>query len=309
MATYPLVPTIPTYTIDDDDDILDEEISDSDTDLLPQLDLGGFDDSDEDDEDDEDDEFGESERNLAPHRELAQLLNLGKSNLTVPTMTQRVPVQPITVPKPIVPNTGLTLAVMPPVQAPPITVPRPLTGLTTAPPITVPQVPRPLTGLTMAPPITVPQVPGPLTGLTMAPPITVPRTAPALNITPNIPPIAPITAPTVPHLAPQPAAKNIDIAAILAKMPGITIATVTPPAGQVPADINDLLQKEADESEADFEARRRLTLLLAGIPDYKLNNATAVTAGHLMMKKSKLGVTYDPDVESAIAYLAALLQR
>ena len=291
MATYPLVPTIPTYTIDDDDDILDEEISDSDTDLLPQLDLGGFDDSDEDDEDDEDDEFGESERNLAPHRELSQLLNLGKSNLTVPTMTQRVPVQPITVPKPIVPNTGLTLAVMPPVQAPPITVPRPLTGLTTAPPITVPQVPRPLTGLTMAPPITVP------------------RTAPALNITPNIPPIAPITAPTVPHLAPQPAAKNIDIAAILAKMPGITIATVTPPAGQVPADINDLLQKEADESEADFEARRRLTLLLAGIPDYKLNNATAVTAGHLMMKKSKLGVTYDPDVESAIAYLAALLQR
>ena len=103
--------------------------------------------------------------------------------------------------------------------------------------------------------------------------------------------------------------KAVDVESILSKMPGISVTGITPPPSQVPVDINDIIQKEDDESDDDFEARRRLTLLLASIPDYRLNNATAVTAGHIMMKKSKLGVTYDSDVESAIAYLVALMQR
>ena len=102
---------------------------------------------------------------------------------------------------------------------------------------------------------------------------------------------------------------TLDVESILSKMPGISVTAITPPPSQVPADINDIIQKEDAENDDDFEARRRLTLLLASIPDYRLNNATAVTAGHIMMKKSKLGVTYDSDVESAIAYLVALLQR
>jgi len=330
MATFPLVPTIPTFPMNlDDDDILDEDTSDSDEDLTPQLNLDIFDDSDEE-QDEEADEFNDSERNLAPNRELAQLLNLGKTPITFPTTpfpttTQRVPAQPVTAPRPmVVPtvpnpilNTGIRLTLMP--QPPPVlpnrqpqvtqAFPGPLTGLTLAPPVIIPTA-GPLTGLTLAPPVIIPTGVPQLTVPIVAPPVPNPVTGLTLNPVPNIPLIAPlITQPTVPPLAAQPAAKTVDVGAILAKMPGVTVATITPPAPQVTADINDLLQKEADESDADFEARRRLTLLLVSIPDYHLNNATAVTAGHLMMKKSKLGVTYDPDVESAIAYLAALLQR
>ena len=72
-------------------------------------------------------------------------------------------------------------------------------------------------------------------------------------------------------------------------------------------DINDILHKETDETPEDFEARRRLTLRLTSIPNYKINNATAVTAGLMMMKKAKLGITYEPDIESALSYLTSLI--
>jgi hypothetical protein len=92
-------------------------------------------------------------------------------------------------------------------------------------------------------------------------------------------------------------------------MQGISVATLTPYPAQIPADINELLQKETDETPEDFEARRRLTLQLASIQDYKLNNVSAVTAGLMMMKKAKLGLTYEQDVEAALSYLTSLLQR
>lgn len=113
--------------------------------------------------------------------------------------------------------------------------------------------------------------------------------------------------PTIATLPPRSIPKTVDVEAILSKMPGISVTAVAP--SQVPADINDYVRKEADETPEDFEARRRITLKLSSIPDYKLNNTTAVVAGSIMMRKAKLGLTYDPDVEAAISYLTALLQR
>jgi hypothetical protein len=121
-----------------------------------------------------------------------------------------------------------------------------------------------------------------------------------LTLTPTVPGIPVVQAPI---------AKTVDVEAILAKMPGVTVTGVTPVPGQVAPNVNDLLKQETDETAEDFEARSRLTLKLVAIPDYKLNNVTAVTAAHMMMKKSKLGLTYDPEVESALAYLTGLLQR
>ena len=119
----------------------------------------------------------------------------------------------------------------------------------------------------------------------------------------------PTTAPKIPPIPKPTVTKGVDVAAILSKMPGMSVTGITPAPTQVSADINDILHKESDESDDDFEARRILTLKLASIPDYTLNNETAVVAGNIMMKKSKLGITYDLDIESVIAYLIALLQR
>jgi hypothetical protein len=77
----------------------------------------------------------------------------------------------------------------------------------------------------------------------------------------------------------------------------------------VVADINDLFEKEASESDSDYEARRILTLKVVSIPDFKINNATALTVGYLISKKAKLGLNYDPDIENALMYVSNLLQR
>lgn len=334
MAGLPLIPTAPTFPIVfDDDDTSEEDISDED--LAPKFDLGDLGDSDDEDEgegegEDEDDD-GEPGQLPIPTGDLAKLLNLGKPAAQFPTAPfptggQRTPAQ-------IATTTTTTRPAVPmpttrPVGPTAITTPLQPAGLrlTIVPKqTTIPQVPQVPTavGLTLAPRPQVPQTnPIPqLAGFVVAPqapnvvqinkPTTqapiIPQLA-GLTLAPNV--VQPVvTAPLTPALAGQPPAKTVDVATILAKMPGITVATATSPAAQATADINDLVQNEADEIPEDFEARRRLTLKLASIPDYKLNNTTAVTAGHLLMKKSKLGVNYDPDVEAALAYLTALLQR
>jgi hypothetical protein len=134
---------------------------------------------------------------------------------------------------------------------------------------------------------------------------------------PGIVQLVGLTTPTIPALKPLtdtksqggPVDKTIDIKSLLSNLPGITISGVTKVPGQEDANIEDLLKKEADESPEDFEARKILTLKLAAIEDYKLNNVTAVTVAHMMMKKSRLGLAYDTGVESALSYLSDLLMR
>ena len=97
-----------------------------------------------------------------------------------------------------------------------------------------------------------------------------------------------------------------NIEQLLAKMPGLYTSV---PVGFINTDINDLLKQDVDESSDDFEARRRLTLQLAVIPDYSLNPVAATTIGQMMMKKARQGITYDTDMENALTYITALLQR
>lgn len=239
----------------------------------------------------------------------------------VPTTTQPFPTQG-----------GLRLTLLPTVPTP-LPVPTQLNVPTPFPVPTQPNVPKPgLTTLTLTPtpkqPLVQPKLNGPtipqlggiiptttvLPGIIQTTPVTAAPLIPqlqglTLNPQPKVPALKPVAQPTVPTLPAQPIAKTVDVAAILEKMQGISVSSITPAPAQVPADINDMLQKETDETPEDFEARRRLTLQLASIPDYKLNNATAVTSGLIMMKKAKLGVSYDPDVEAAISYLTSLLQR
>lgn len=124
---------------------------------------------------------------------------------------------------------------------------------------------------------------------------------------PNIPNIKPIQQ-TTPVPTPVIAAKRTEeVEEILKKMSGISLSPV--PVSDQPADINDLLQKETDETPEDFESRKKLTIMLASIPDYPINNATAMVAAQMMMKKAKLNLTYEPDIEDTLSYLTLLLQR
>ena len=335
MATFPIIPTTPAFPTGPgifDDDI---DSSDDDDEIEPlTIDFGNLDDSEEDDDFDEgedDDDNGDTQDALPAiaGNELASLMNLGKPTAAFPMPAfpmpgQRTPVQPVVplpnyprtgpvTPLPTQPPLGLRLAVLPtqtPMQPPmqPVTMPFP----TLNKPTTLTLAPR--GGPTVAPTV-IPQLGGMIPQLGGMIPNTF--TPGIIQTTQNVPlipqlqglAITPPTTVPAPILPAQPPAKTIDVAAILEKMQGISVATVTPSPAQIPADINDLLQKEADETPEDFEARRRLTLQLASIPDYKLNNSTAVTAGLIMMKKAKLGLTYDPDVEAAVSYLTSLLQR
>ena len=120
--------------------------------------------------------------------------------------------------------------------------------------------------------------------------------------------LLPVPIPSIGQTARQEsqAVQLANIEQLLAKMPGVY---TTSPSGVVMTDINDLLKQDVDESPEDFEARRRLTLQLAAIPDYPLNPVSATTIGQMMMKKARQGVTYDVDMENALSYITALLQR
>ena len=317
MATIPLIPTIPVAQVNLNDS--DDESSDDEEITIPEFDLNAFDDSDNDDDEDEDEDDASDGGMPAPPPELAQLMNLAKPVAAFfPTGTQRVvaqavvpatrPTVPLPTPQaPVVPQpAGLRMAVLP--TTAPAMVPVPT--LFPAPARTA-AAPAPTT-LTLAP-ATVPTVP---TGIPqLAGLFPTPQVKPAA-VAPMIPQLAgltlapkPTAQPTINVLPARPLANTVDVTDILAKMPNVSIMGLTANPAAVSADINDLLQKETDETAEDFEARRRLTLKLASIPDYKLSNVAAVTAGFIMMKKAKLGLTYDPDVEAAISYLTALLQR
>ncbi len=93
---------------------------------------------------------------------------------------------------------------------------------------------------------------------------------------------------------------------ILLMLPGLSI---TDPTENTNATIEDIMEREVDETIEEYMDRIILTRKLAIIPDYRLNAVTAVTVGSMIMKKAKLGIRYDNDMEGAISYLIALLGR
>ena len=118
---------------------------------------------------------------------------------------------------------------------------------------------------------------------------------------------------------------------ILSKLNGLNI---TLPNGNINININDIINKNVDENERDFEIRKRLTKKILNIElpktksDHdvlfgntesinmvkgvnltntkeKINTITTITAiniGNMIMKKCKLGLKYDVDTESVIKY-------
>ncbi len=113
---------------------------------------------------------------------------------------------------------------------------------------------------------------------------------------------------------------------ILSKLNGLNITLAN---GNIDININDIITKNCDETQKDFEIRIRLTNKLLNIelpkqldkptdnptdkptdkpkvPGFnlpnKINTITAINIGNMIMKKCKLGLKYDVDTESVITY-------
>ncbi len=84
---------------------------------------------------------------------------------------------------------------------------------------------------------------------------------------------------------------------ILSKLNGLNI---TLPDGNTTINIDDIMCKNIDENERDFEIRKRLTKIL--LQKEKINTITAINIGNMIMKKCKLGLKYDVDTEAVITY-------
>jgi len=102
---------------------------------------------------------------------------------------------------------------------------------------------------------------------------------------------------------------------ILSKLNGLNITLAN---GNIDININDIITKNCDETQKDFEIRIRLTnkLLHIELPNAHhpvdgskssilpntINTITAINIGNMIMKKCKLGLKYDVDTESVITY-------
>jgi hypothetical protein len=246
---------------------------------------------------DDDSDYTGSEDDVGISNDLKSLLNFRKIQPTPPTFHQKqtpivgFPQQHRIQPSPVtVPQFTVQLP-----QVPIVNAPKPVLQLNIKPQMVIPQVPPP-------PKIAIPQV--------NLPKVTIPQVTVPLVIPQVVVPTT-ITVPTVPILgAITPATTKvggtINIEEILAKMPKLS---TIPPIASGSSDINDIIQKQDSEDTDDFEVRKTLTLKLASIPDYKLNNVTAVTVGYMLMHKAKIGFKYDDDIESALSYLTELLKR
>jgi len=96
---------------------------------------------------------------------------------------------------------------------------------------------------------------------------------------------------------------------ILTNLPGINALGVSSYINDDKIDLNDLIIIDINETLADFEARRRLTLQLANIPDFPLNNVAVVVASKMIMKKITLGIVYAEDIERVLNHLLSLVQQ
>jgi len=101
--------------------------------------------------------------------------------------------------------------------------------------------------------------------------------------------------------------KIINIDDVIKKMPGISISGITQTTGVTEGDIDDIIKREETETENDFEIRRRLTKKIVNIKEYKINKATAVVLGSMMINKAKIGIKYDQDIEEVLEGVKKLL--
>jgi hypothetical protein len=177
-------------------------------------------------------------------------------------------------------------------------------GLPQSLPLTLPQsfsqgLPQTLPqGLPQSLPLTLPQ------SFSQGLPQTLPQGLPQ-GFPQGLPQMSPqiFTQPSITKVSNKEEQSRITINNILLYMPGITIMGGSPTTPILTANIDDLLHKESDESKDDFDFRRVLTYKLLAIPNYQLNNVTAMVVAYMLMRKARLGITYDRDIESALTYL------
>ena len=98
--------------------------------------------------------------------------------------------------------------------------------------------------------------------------------------------------------------KEIDL--ILQNMPGINISDN--PVNYQRENIDDLLQKESQESLKDFNIRKEITLKINNIKDPKIKNSTCVVIGLMITKKLRFGIKYEENIENLIKYILDVLK-
>jgi hypothetical protein len=291
LPQYPVFNQVPMFP-DDDDYYDDDDDDDDDGDLTimnPQTIFGGFGVNNDDDEDAYDDEdlFNDDNDDDDDDEEDFDVNQFVTQARAKPAISILPSVSPVSK---VVPRTMVLPAAAIPHPVKTIVAPvAPVVATRSVIPPSNVQVVRPA----------VPQ-----TRLVLRTPVPTTAPLPGAAGTP-IPGSAPV-APVAPVAQIPGSVSRGNIEQLLAKMPGVY---TNAPTGTVVTDINDILKQNVDETVEDFEARRRLTLQLSVIHDFPLNPVSAVTIGQMLMKKAKLGMTYDADMEAALAYFTGLLQR
>ena len=302
-----MVKPVPQEVFEDDDEDLVSEDESEDEDNSDDENLG-FDIptlSDDDEEDEDEDEEDEDELVSDDEGDTQPRFNLlGTKEDALARLAARATKAPITV-------VGKTVTTVP---APPpgLTLPTGLVGTAAAPKpaVVLPKpapapVPAPMLTLVVGPPPP-PKVtpPKPIIPITLGKAVTPPK----LTGIPQLAGLAkPTPAPAPVPVAPKAPTAKMDINAVLANLPGVTIAGLTPGVAPVVATLDDLLVAEVGESPEDFAARKVLTHKLAALTDLQLNNSAAVTLGLMLSKKLRQGVTYSPELETTLNSVLARL--
>jgi len=96
-----------------------------------------------------------------------------------------------------------------------------------------------------------------------------------------------------------------EIEEIVKQMPGINLSNNL--INYEREDINDLLEKEAQESVKDFVVRKEITLKIFNIKSVKIKNSTSIVLGLMIAKKLRFGIKYDENIEVLIKDILAML--
>jgi hypothetical protein len=96
-------------------------------------------------------------------------------------------------------------------------------------------------------------------------------------------------------------AKPEDKSQILTKMVGIYVKKIVKPPETQEVILDHLLQIEIGESVDEFRLRRELTEIFYDKWGSEINLVTLISLVYMITKKSKLGLTYPPEVEAVIS--------